>query len=77
MSESSVMFADRLEAAGRQLVQAGEQLKRGELSADALHELSKLLAALAEVVYLYADKLGSPAGLHALREPPDEPPPAA
>lgn len=54
-------LADRVSITGRQLVEVAVRLRASTATPDQLHETAGLLAALAEVMRLYADKLSPPA----------------
>lgn len=74
-----VTLADRVGVTGRQLVAVSARLRMGTATGDQLHEVARLLEALAEVLDRYADKLPSPpssAERPGSPEPPiPEPPP--
>ncbi len=71
-SETPTALADRLALSGRQLLAVGARLRTGTVSRERLHEVSGWLAALGDVVGLYAEQL--PAA-PVLPEPADEPEP--
>ncbi|WIY05584.1 hypothetical protein QRX60_17665 [Amycolatopsis mongoliensis] len=67
-------LADRVTITGRQLVTVAMRLRTSTATSDQLHETVGLLAALAEVLRLYADNLTPPASAKAADppEPPDQ-----
>ncbi|RSM62971.1 hypothetical protein DMH03_13065 [Amycolatopsis sp. WAC 01376] len=72
MTKHQMKLPDSIEAIANHMLFVSGKLKTGELPGTELRELGFLLAELAETVHYYADKLGSPLGRHALREPPDD-----
>ncbi|ADJ48512.1 hypothetical protein AMES_6686 [Amycolatopsis mediterranei S699] len=67
-----VTLADRVGVTGRKLVAVSARLRTDTATGDQLHEVARLLVALAEVLDLYADKLPSPP---ASADPPEPPGP--
>ena len=73
--KESVTLADRITSTGRELLRAAAQLEAGASSEQGLNEVSGLLRALAEVLDLYGDQLGSPAAATDSPGPPEPPTP--
>ncbi len=65
-------LADRVSITGRQLIAVAVHLRTSTATPHQLHETAKLLAALAEVLQLYVDKLPQPASTETT-EPPEPP----
>ncbi|RSM40185.1 hypothetical protein DMA12_27590 [Amycolatopsis balhimycina DSM 5908] len=79
-SETPMALADRLALSGRQLMAVGARLRAGTMSRDRLQEVSGWLAALGDVVGLYAEQLPAspvtPKQVNQPEPPPDAPPEA-
>jgi hypothetical protein len=79
MTENPARLADRIDQTGHQLLNAGQKLREGVITAAELRTISEALGILSEVAHLHASKLSilSTSGRHAPRESPGDPQPGA